>query len=169
MSTSTMGAARWTLSHKADKRALPLADRHYSRQSPGALQFVSPGRSLVLLTPAADALWVATWPRFAAHAWPGAWICSLFRNEGPLLSSTLITAALAICRWRWGPPPPHGCITFIDPAAVRPKPHPGYCFRMAGFREAGLTTERRRLVLQLLPQLLPPPAEPAGLQLPIAL
>ena len=63
---------RWHLSHRADPRAVALADRHYSRQKPGTPQFVKPGRCLVLLTEPPQALWVTSWP-FAsaqpAHAW----------------------------------------------------------------------------------------------------
>lgn len=73
----------WTLSHRADWRALPLADRHYNRQKIGSPQFVPPGRCCVLLTPAANALWVTSWPfaEFTKHEWAGAWVCSCFRNE----------------------------------------------------------------------------------------
>jgi hypothetical protein len=53
---------RWYLSHRADPRALVLADRHYNRQKIGSPQFVPPGRCLVLLTRNADALWVTSWP-----------------------------------------------------------------------------------------------------------
>lgn len=48
----------WHHSWCADPRALPLADRHYSRQKPGSNQFVPPGRRCVFLTENADALTV---------------------------------------------------------------------------------------------------------------
>jgi hypothetical protein len=101
---------RWHLSWRADPRARTLADRHYNRQSVGAAQFVPPGRCLVLLTKAADALWITSWP-FAAyvqHAWSGAWMCSAFRNESPhrYLSSELIREAVAATRAVFAPPPP---------------------------------------------------------------
>ena len=35
-------AQPWHRSTRADPRALPLADRHYSRRSPGSRQFVAP-------------------------------------------------------------------------------------------------------------------------------
>ncbi len=59
----------WCLSHRADPRAVALADRHCSRRKVGSPQFVPPGRCLVLLTPAADALWVTSWqrPEFIKH------------------------------------------------------------------------------------------------------
>lgn len=37
----------WALSHRADARALPIADRHYNRQKIGSPQFVPPGRCVV--------------------------------------------------------------------------------------------------------------------------
>jgi len=77
-------AMNWYLSHRADKRALPIADRHYNRQKPGTPQFVPPGRCCVMLTENADALWVTSWPfaEYVKHEWAGAWVNSCFRNEG---------------------------------------------------------------------------------------
>jgi hypothetical protein len=88
---------RWRRSHRFDPRALPLADRHYNRQTIGSPQFVPPGRCFVLLTDAEDALWVTSWPyaAFTRHAWAGAWMNSMFRNESANLSSELIREAVA--------------------------------------------------------------------------
>lgn len=119
----------WHLSHRADKRALPLADAHYNRQKPGSPQFVPPGRSLVLLTGRADALWVSSWPfaEYVRHEWAGAWVCSCFRSEGAGIASELNRAAVACTRWRWGEPPavpsavgPVGMVSFIDRSQVKP-------------------------------------------------
>lgn len=98
---------RWLLSHRADPRALPLADRHYNRQKIGSPQFVPPGRCLVLLTEEADALWVTSWPfeEYTKHAWAGAWVNSLFRSEASELSSEMIREAVAVTRWHFGDPP----------------------------------------------------------------
>ena len=52
----------WHLSNHCAARAIPLADRHYSRKTVGSPQFTPPGRKLVLLTDEADALWVTSWP-----------------------------------------------------------------------------------------------------------
>jgi hypothetical protein len=152
----------WHLSHRRDVRALPLANAHYNRQKPGSPQFVPPGRCLVLLTTHADALWVSSWPfpEFVKHAWPGAWVCSCFRNEGPVLSSLLIREAVACTRWWWPEVPRAGMVTFIDPGKVRRKRDPGRCFLKAGFRPAGRT--RGGLVaLQCLPADMPPASPPA--------
>ena len=90
----------WHLSHRCDTPARLIADRHYNRQSIGAANFVPPGRCLVLKTDPADAIWVTSWPfaEYVRHAWAGAWVCSAFRNEGQVLSSTLITQAVAATR-----------------------------------------------------------------------
>jgi hypothetical protein len=152
----------WHISHRADRRALPLADAHYSRQKPGTPQFVKPGRCIVLLTGAADALWVSSWPfaEHVKHAWAGAWECSLFRNTGPTLSSTLIVEAVAVTRWHWGDPPDGGMITFIDTRYTR-SPNPGYCYKRAGWRQVG-RTQGGLIALQLLPAGMPPAAPPWG-------
>ena len=129
----------WQLSHRFDRRALPIADSHYNRQKIGSPQFVPPGRCLVLLTRNEDALWVTSWPfpEFVRHAWPGAWINSLFCNRGPLLSSELILEALAVTRWLYGAPPPLGLITFVDSTKIK-STNPGFCYLQAGFRKRAL-------------------------------
>lgn len=133
----------WFMSNRADPRALPLADRHYSRQKPGSPQFVPPGRCLVLLTENADALWVTSWPfaKYVKHAWAGAWMNSFFRREPecPYRASDLITEALAVTRDFFGAPPDLGLVTFIKRDAVKSKKNPGYCYLMAGFEPAGVT------------------------------
>ena len=153
----------WHLSHRADKRALPIADRHYNRQKPGTPQFVPPGRCLVLLTKNADALWITAWPfaQYVKHAWPGAWVCSCFRNESPILSSLLITEAVAATRSVWPDIPSLWMVTFVDPTKVRRKRDFGRCFRKAGFRPVG-QTKGGLVALQLMPNDMPAPAQPFG-------
>lgn len=131
----------WRLSHRFDKAALPLADRHYNRRKVGSPQFVPPGRCVVLLTTCQKALWVTSWPfaEFVRHAWPGAWVNSLFRNEGAGLSSTLIREAVAITRGIFGEPPELGMVTFVDARHVRAKADIGYCYLKAGFTPCGFT------------------------------
>lgn len=127
----------WTPSHKFDPRALPLADRHYNRRKIGSPQFVPPGRSLVLLAENRDALWISSYPfaEYVRHAWAGAWVNSLFRNESEHLSSELIREAVAVTRSTW-PTPELGMVTFIDTAKTRRKRDPGRCYLRAGFHPA---------------------------------
>jgi hypothetical protein len=137
---------------------LPLADRHYNRQHIGVPQFVPPGRCLVLLTPDADALWVTSWPfaEYVKHAWAGAWVCSMFRNESAHLSSDLIREAVAITRDYWPDVPPLGIVTFVDTTKTRRKRDPGRCYRRAGWNPCG-TTKGGLVALQQLPDEMPDP------------
>lgn len=151
---------RWHLSHRADVRALPLADRHYSRQKPGSPQFVQPARCLILLTAKADALWVTVYPfaEYVKHAWPTAWQCSMFRNESDQLSSELIVEAVAATRWKYGDPPEQGMLTFVAADKIR-STNPGYCYLMAGFQKAGHAKDGK-LALLLPPDRMPEPMAP---------
>lgn len=158
---------KWQLSNRADPRAATIADRHYNRQHIGSPQFVPPGRCLVLLTEAA--LWVTSWPfaEYVKHAWAGAWVNSLFRNEGTDLSSELIRQAVAVTRWQWPNTPELGMITFIDTAKVRRKRDWGRCYRRAGFQHVGYT-KGGLFALQLLPADMPEASPPLGWKPPIA-
>lgn len=156
----------WRLSHRADPEAVRLADRHYNRQHVGSPQFVPPGRCVVLCALDGNAVWVTSWPfaEYARHAWAGAWVNSLFRNEGAGLSSDLILHAIAATRWVWGDAPPLGMITFVDAGQVRHKRDPGRCYRKAGFRHVGFTKGGLH-AFQLLGADMPPPQAPTGAQL----
>ncbi|MDB5308508.1 MAG: hypothetical protein JWO38_2710 [Gemmataceae bacterium] len=162
---------RWHRSYRADARALPLADRHYNRQKPGTPQFVPPGRCVVLLTAAADALWVSSWPfaEYVKHGWPGAWVCSCFRNESADRASELNRQAVAATRFAWGDPPavpsavgPVGMVSFIDRTAVRPvrvrgERVWGWSWLKAGWEVIG-ETKSGLLALGLRPGRMPEPA-----------
>lgn len=132
-----------------------MADRHYNRQKIGAPQFVPPGRCHVLKIGSAEqlrtpdaggAFWVTSWPfaEYVKHAWPGAWICSAFRNEGAGQSSELIREAVASTCKKWPDIPSRGMVSFIDPAKVKPRPIRGrktwgHSWFEAGFRHVGYT------------------------------
>ena len=152
----------WILSHRADAAALPIADRHYNRQTIGSPQFVPPGRCFVLRQD--RALWVTSWPfaQYVKHAWAGAWVNSLFRSEGAGVASTLIRDAVALTRSIWQPPE-LGMITFVDPKHVKPtmvrgKPIYGYCYLKAGFKHVGFT-KGGLWAWQMLPADMPEPQQ----------
>lgn len=160
----------WVLSHRFDQISRRIADRHYNRQSPGAAQFVPPGRCLVLRHSSGRALWVTSFPfaEYTKHEWAGAWVNSLFRNEGAGLSSDLIRKAVAATRWyarqqsHWTEPE-SGMITFVDADAVDSR-NPGYCYECAGFKRVGYTKGGLH-AWQLLPADMPSPECPQGAQL----
>jgi hypothetical protein len=151
----------WTLSHRADKLALPLADRHYNRQKIGSPQYVPPGRCICLLTGDRKALWVTSWPfaKYVKHAWAGAWVNSLFRSEDAGKASALIQEAVSITRSFWEPPP-LGIVSFVDPkhvpgTMVRSKRIYGFCYLKAGWKHVGFT-KGGLWVWQQLPHEMPP-------------
>ena len=141
----------WVRATRADQECRVLADRHYNRQKIGAPQFTPPGRVIVLKTPCARAVWATSWPfaQYVKHAWAGAWVNSLFRNEGAGLSSELIRSAVIYTAHQWDPPP-LGLVTFVDASKIANKRNPGYCYQMAGFEHVG-ETKGGLLAFQLLP------------------
>ena len=154
----------WKLSNRADPAAVDIANRHYNRQKPGTPQFVPPGRCLVFLSSDNRAVWVTSWPfaEYVKHEWAGAWVNSLFRNEGQYLSSELIRQAIAASRFFWQPPA-LGLITFVDASKIR-STNPGYCYLRAGFHRVG-ETKGGLVALQLLPDEMPNSEPPINAQL----
>lgn len=160
----------WHLSHRADQKARVLADRHYNRQKIGTPQFVPPGRCMVLLSDDERAFWVTSWPfaEYVKHAWPGAWVCSAFRNERGIEGegSELIREAVAATRAFFGEPPLLGMITFVDPEKVKPafrrgEKFWGYSYWKAGFKCVG-KTKADLWAFQMLPSEMPPAAQPGA-------
>lgn len=110
------------------------------------------------------AVFGVSWPQYARHQWQGAWINSIFRNEGAGLSSELIRQGIAATIAHYGAAPPLGMITFVKAAAIRnglkSGRQIGRCYIKAGFREIGQTKIHKHRVFQLPPEAMPT-AEPA--------
>ncbi len=160
----------WFRSHRFDRRALPLADRHYNRRKIGSPQFVPPGRCLVLLTENAGALWVTSWPfaEYVKHRWPGAWVCSCFRRESGGLAQDMIRDAVSATRAHFGTPPGLGMVTFVDrkhvnPTRVRGRDVYGWTYLKAGFEPDG-ETKGGLLAFRLPPASMPPASHAHGTQ-----
>lgn len=123
----------WEVVKKTDRRAIALADRHYSRQKPGSRELGPPGQKIILLSNDQLAVWGSHRPApwtgikrmdgFEGHC------CFLFRNEGAGLSSQLIREAVALTAKQWGIAP---FITYVAVSKIA-SPNPGYCFKQAGF------------------------------------
>lgn len=126
---------RWWKVRRVHPAARALADRHYSRQTVGAVEFMSSGQTLVLLTEDQRAVWGVI-----ANLDPAGglrWRCSIFRNEGAGLSSDLIREATAITYRYWetrfGGRPIVPLTTEVDGSKTRRKRDPGRCFIRAGW------------------------------------
>ena len=153
---SLSGERHWYRVERCHPAAVALADRHYSRQTVGAAEFMPPGKTLVLV----DALGTAVWGVCENLDPAGAlrWRCTIFRVERPaerphvsdrnerergggVRSSDLIREATEITFRYWERQ--HGLpgiplTTEVDPARVRHKRDPGRCFRRAGWRFVGV-------------------------------
>lgn len=160
-------ARYWQQIDHTDPRALVMADRHYSRKSPGTPEFIAAGHKVVLMHFASDgtpaALWASHRPAPCANLerprFDGldVWDCSVFRIEQKtVLASDLIKEAVAITRGVWPELPSDGFYTTIDPRYVAPiKRHGvnvwGYSYIKAGWIVLPDLTISRKLVQLLLP------------------
>jgi len=153
----------WKIVGRSDIRACWLADRHYSRQTPGSRQFCPPGNSIVLLGLNDDALWVShrpdprsnlARPRFDGFEY---WDNPFFRNESRSIASEMIREAIGITLRFWGNEIPRdGFHSFVDPRYVKPVmrrslPIYGWCFEKAGFVLSPHRTEEHKLFRWILP------------------
>lgn len=160
---------RWKMSHRSDPVSREIADRHYNRQKIGSRGFVPPGRCVVFRSVCDKALWVTSWPfaQYVKHQWAGAWVNSLFRNEGAGLSSDLIREAVSATRFIWPEVPSLGMVTFVDSSKVKRKRDFGRCYRKAGFTHVGFT-KGGLFAFQMLPDKMPAAAPPISYQLKLS-
>lgn len=127
----------WERVTKADRGAVDLANRHYSRQAYGKVgkMLGPPGRLLCYATGDRSAVWVSHWPySHLALDKLDAFRCTMFRNEGHHLSSDLIRSAMVLTEDHWLAEgcPSSGWITWVDAGLIQSE-IPGYCFRRAGW------------------------------------
>ncbi len=151
--------AIWLARKDANPSGLALFKRHYTyreyRDKRRRRHFVGPGEKLVLLTPNADALFV--WRKFISLDHQEGVNCSIFRNEGPRLSSELIREAVRLGWEKW---PDHRFYTYVNAKKLtvrkcHGRPYcpwpPGKCFIEAGWRQCGITKDKKLVILELLP------------------
>jgi len=128
----------WIVVSKGDIRARGIADRHYSRQKVGSPQFTRPGNNLVLLLQDCSALWVSWKTADGIKRMDDAgqvYECTIFHNDGNILSSELISTAVSLTEKVWGKPK-DGWITYVADNKIK-SVNPGYCFLMAGWKRNG--------------------------------
>jgi hypothetical protein len=132
-----------------DDEMRQLADRHYSRRTVGAKQFLYSGRKLVLRDAAGTILfgWLYPDPAMRMDAQTGA-TCAIFRNESTRRSSEIILEAEEHARRRW--PEVTRFYTYVDPSKIE-SVNPGYCFKVAGWKYDGVSASgQHRLVKSLV-------------------
>lgn len=124
------------ISNGFDPECAALADRHYSRRTIGARQFLYSGRKLVLRNWNATVLfaWMYPDPAMRMDGQVG-YNNAIFRNESDRLASEIILEAERFAFDKWGP---NRLYTYIDAAKVR-STNPGYCFLKAGWQKRGIS------------------------------
>lgn len=133
-----MGGA-WHQVKRCDVRARLIVDRHYSRRTVGAQEFLTVGKTLVLLTADESAVWACIEHKDPRGKW--VWRNTVFRNEGSTLSSDLVREATArtVSYWarRYELPTKYWLRTEINTEKTRHKRDPGRCYRKAGWHPLG--------------------------------
>lgn len=132
-----MTQSSYRIVRDGDPTALKLADRHYSRDKNGNRgypRFIGPGRRLILLGIEGD--WLFAWriSQFRMDAQVGV-ECTIFRNEGPRLSSSIILECEAVADATFGALRKY---TYVKPSAIR-STNPGCCFLYAGWMKVGMS------------------------------
>lgn len=145
------GMSPWLRVTKFDPRSAALADRHYNRRKVGSPQFMPPGQTVILLSDDEQAIfgWWRPDPASGLKAMNGkdGWTCTIFRNEGPALSSALILAAEMTLLETGTDCGPDGLLTYVWRAKIR-SVNPGYCFKQAGWTKIGVSADGRKDLLQ---------------------
>src|ERR1051326_7323811 len=128
-----------------DPEMAMLADRHYSRRTVGARQFCYSGRKLVLRNYEGTVLfvWMYPDPAMRMDAQTG-YNCAMFRNESPRRSSEIILEAEQMAFEKWGP---NRLYTYVDASKIK-SANPGYCFKMAGWKQVGCSKSGKILLVK---------------------
>ena len=101
---------------------------------------------MVLLTDRCDALLI--WREFRSMDRQTGISCAAFRNESGMLSSRLILHAEEMAWARW--PDETRLYTYVNPRRVK-GPHPGYCFKRAGWGLCGRTGKGLLILEKIVP------------------
>ncbi len=139
----------WYAIKDGNPSALAMYKRHYSRyvyqdgRKPN--RFVGPGERMVLMTSDQSALFV--WRKFKSMNNQEGINCAVFRNEGKHLSSRLILDAEYFAQERWRG---QRMYTYVNVNKIQSS-NAGYCFKVAGWQQCGITKTRKLLILEKLP------------------
>ena len=114
-----------------DPEMAALADRHYSRRTIGARQFLYSGRKIVIRNAEGTVLFGWMYPDESMRMdGQTGYNCAIFRNESNRRSSDIILECERIAIDRWGL---NRMYTYVNPAKIA-SVNPGYCFKVAGWQ-----------------------------------
>jgi hypothetical protein len=127
----------WWITKDGDEYCRELFNKHYScyhyRDGRKPRLFAGPGYKIVLRTLEADAMWV--WRKFIDASGQQGINCAVFRNESRHKASVLVEQADRIADYAW---PGERHYTYVNAGKIK-STNPGYCFKLAGWRECGIT------------------------------
>jgi hypothetical protein len=125
-----------------------LADRHYSRRTIGARQFLYSGRKLVIRNCEGTILFGWMWPydNMRMDDQTG-YNCAIFRNESARLSSEIILECEELAIAHWGR---NRFYTYVNPSKIGSR-NPGYCFKQAGWKLIRICRSGKHLLAKELP------------------
>ena len=133
----------WQIVKDGDAESRAIFHRHYSyrpyRDGRKPLLFVGPGQKMVLVTADYSALFI--WRKFISADGQQGVNCSVFRNEGKILSSKLILEAECMAQAKW---PGERFYTYVNSRKVYGD---GACFKHAGWKKVGRTKHNRLVIL----------------------
>jgi len=139
----------WFATTDRDWDAISLYKRHYSarhyrdgRANLRSHGFLGPGEKMVLITAKVDALFCWVYSKIGHKNGQKGVCCTIFRNEGQILSSDLIKEAVELAHKRW---PGRRLFTYINGKKIRSS-NPGYCFLKAGWKPIGHTKGGLRIL-----------------------
>jgi len=136
-----------------DPRAVALYERHYSARPSVPTRtrlkhgISGPGELMTLITVTGDALFVWQNNLVDRYDHQDGVNCSVFRNEGPVLSSELVLEAVGLAWKRW---PEERLFTYVWDKKIE-SANPGYCFKIAGWETCGRNADGRLTILEKLP------------------
>jgi hypothetical protein len=135
------------VSNHFDQECRILADRHYSRRTIGARQFLYSGRKLVIRNAEGTMVFAWIWPQYEMRMDnQTGYNCAIFRNESSRRSSDIILECETMAFDKWGP---NRMYTYVNPAKIL-SANPGYCFKMAGWKKTGMSASGQHLLSKLV-------------------
>lgn len=140
----------WLSVRRNDERAFAFYRRHYSAEKQmksfrerGNTNFMGPGENMVLLSKCGRAVFAWQFNTVERFDKQTGVCCTIFRNEGAGLSSSLIREADDLARQKWPQQLRH--FTYVNAEKTRRRRSkqalPGKCFIDAGWRICGRSLE----------------------------
>lgn len=152
----------WVQVNDGNRQAFQLFQRHYSykkgkkrdlnKHKKNGSRMIGPGETILLLGIDNKAVFAWKKQKYSQDGQTGIH-CSIFHNghtkeeieENPsFLSSTLLLQAEQIAWARW---PGERLFTYVNAKAIR-SVNPGYCYKMAGWCQCGITKARKYIILE---------------------